>query len=77
VLQLIKLGFFSILADESKDCSKKEQLAIILKYVDDSATQIEHFLAYVEVKSLDAEGLASDILETLRHHKLDCVSVMR
>ena len=52
-----RAGVFSILADESKDCSKKEQLAIVLRYVDDSAAQNERFLTYVEVKSLDAEGL--------------------
>ena len=66
-----KAGFFSILADESKDCSKKEQLAIVFRYVDDSAAQNERFLTYVEVKSLDAEGLASHILKTLHHHKLN------
>ena len=66
-----KAGFFSILADESKDCSTKEQLAIVLRYVDDSAAQNEHFLTYVEVKSLDAEGLASHILKTLHYHKLN------
>jgi len=66
-----KAGVFSILADESKDCSKKEQLAIVLRYVDDSAAQNERFLTYVEAKALNAEGLASDILETLNQHKLD------
>ena len=66
-----KAGVYSILADESKDCSKVEQLAIVLRYVDDFAVQNEHFLTYVEVKSLRAEGLASDILKTLRQHKLD------
>ena len=64
-------GVFSILADESKDCCKVEQLAIVLRYVDDFAVQNERFLTYVEVKSLSAEGLASDILKTLRQHKLD------
>ena len=37
-------GFYSILADESKDCSKTEQLAIVLRYVEiDTPTQHEHF----------------------------------
>ena len=55
-----------MLADESKDCSEKEQLAIVIRYVDDSAAQNEHFLTYAEVKSLDAEGLASHILRTYK-----------
>ena len=29
-----KAGMYSILADETKDCSKREQLAIVLRYVD-------------------------------------------
>jgi len=62
---------FSMLADESKDCSKKEQPSFVLRYVDDSAAQNEHFLTYVEAKSLDAEGLASLILKTLCYHELD------
>lgn len=33
-----KSGVYSILEDESKDCSKREQVAIVLRYVDiDSA----------------------------------------
>ena len=30
-------GFFSLHADESKDTSKKEQLAIVARYVDEKA----------------------------------------
>lgn len=32
-----KAVYFSILADQSKDASKKEQLAIVLRSVDDEA----------------------------------------
>ena len=31
-------GFFSLLADETKDCSKREQMSIVLRYA------AEHFL---------------------------------
>ena len=31
---VMKGGFYSILADESKECSKHEQMAIVLRYVD-------------------------------------------
>ena len=39
-------GMFSILADESKDLSKQEQLAIVLRYVDCKGMLHEHFLTY-------------------------------
>ena len=67
-----KAGMYSILADETKDCSKVEQLAIILRYVDlESATVHKRFLTYVEAKCQNAEGLATYILSTLNKHKID------
>ena len=71
-LAVQKAGVFSILADESKDCSKREQMAIVVRYVDaDSATVFERFLTYVEATSLDAESLSAYILDTLKQHNLD------
>ena len=62
-----KAGMYSILADETKDCSKREQLSIVLRYVDlESATIHERFLTYVEAKRMDAEALATYILDTLQ-----------
>ena len=67
-----KAGIYSILADETKDCSKKEQLSIVLRYVDlESATIHERFLTYVEAKRMDAEALATYILDTIQQHGLD------
>jgi hypothetical protein len=37
---------FAILVDESRDISVKEQLAIILSYVDKHGHMIEHFFRY-------------------------------
>lgn len=59
-------GVFSLLADGSKDCSKQEQLAIILRYVDDKAIIHENFLTYVQATSLTAESLAAYLVDTLR-----------
>ena len=47
-------GFFSLLADESKDASKKEQLAIVVRYVNEKAIIHERFLTFVEAISLTA-----------------------
>ena len=65
-------GVYSILADETKDSSKREQLAIVLRYVDiASATIFERFVTYVEATSLNAESLSKYILDTLKEHGLD------
>ena len=38
---------FSVLVDETKDCSKSEQMATVLRYVDiKEATVHERFLTY-------------------------------
>ena len=67
-----KAGVYTILADETKDCSKKEQLAIVLRYVDVEAVKLfEHFLTYVEATSLDAHSLSEFILNALRKNGLD------
>ena len=54
--------------------SKREQLAIVLRYVDlESATIHERFLTYVEAQHMNAEGLSAYILNTLQQqqHRLD------
>lgn len=67
-----KAGAFTILADETKDCSKREQLAIVVQYVDvDKAELFERFLTFVEAASLDASSLSAFILDTLKKNDLD------
>lgn len=62
-----KAGAYAILADETKDCSKKEQLAIVLRYVDVKVVKLfEHFLTYFEATALDAGSLSGFIFDTLR-----------
>ena len=39
-----KVGIYSIMADETRDCSKKEQLSIVVSYLGvESANIHEHF----------------------------------
>ena len=39
--------FVSVLADDTKDCSRKEQLSIVLRYIDiESAIQYEHYITF-------------------------------
>ena len=58
-----KAGIYSIMADETRDCSKKEQLSIVVRYVDvESADVHQHLLAFTEADALSAEGLCAYIL---------------
>ena len=70
--EVVQASVFSVLADETKDCSKSEQMAIVLRYVDIKEAAVhERFLTYVEVSDHDAKSLSEYILTTLRSHHLD------
>ena len=68
-----KARFYSILVDETKDCSKQEQLSIVIRYIDDDTSSAikESFLTFVPANSLNAESLTKYILETLTLYNLD------
>lgn len=64
--------YYSILADETKDLSKKEQLSIVLRYVDvQTGTIYERFLSYIHAESLTAASLSSYIQSILKESGLD------
>ena len=72
-----KAGIYSILADETRDCSRKEQLSIVVRYVDaDTANVYEHFLTFTEAATLNAESLCALILKTLDTFKLDPTAIV-
>ncbi|GAV89309.1 LOW QUALITY PROTEIN: DUF4371 domain-containing protein, partial [Cephalotus follicularis] len=54
-------GLFSILIDESRDVLVKEQMTIVLRYVDDKGCVIERFLAIVHVLDTTASSLKTTI----------------
>ena len=67
-----KSGYYSILADETKDTSKQEQLSIAIRYVDSNTHLIvERFLTFVIATELNAEHLSKYILDTLALYNLD------
>ena len=59
-----KAEMFSLLVDETKDLSKKEQMAIVLRYVDSNGMLHEHFLTYVEAASVEAASVTFDKVYT-------------
>ena len=69
-MKLLKQVHFSILVDESKDCSKMEQMSVSIRYVDDKATVQERFLTFVEAPLQDAASLSSFILDKLHENQL-------
>ena len=63
-------GFFSILVDESRDISMKEQMTLVLRYVNKKGIIIEWFLGIVHVASTTVLSLKCVIEYLLCEHNL-------
>ncbi|XP_016440861.2 uncharacterized protein LOC107766575 [Nicotiana tabacum] len=57
IIEDLNGDFFGILVDESKDVSHKEQMALVLRYVNKDGELIERFLGLVHVKDTTAHAL--------------------
>ncbi|GJT69596.1 zinc finger MYM-type protein 1-like protein, partial [Tanacetum coccineum] len=62
---------FCLIVDESQDESKKEQMAICVRFVDRKGYIKERFLDLVHVKDTNALTLKNEILSSLSYLKLD------
>lgn len=63
--------FYSILADEVTDKANWEQLSIILRFVDKTASIREEFLTFVACEDITGETLANNIMQKLQDWGLD------
>ncbi|XP_059635401.1 uncharacterized protein LOC132277574 [Cornus florida] len=62
---------FCILIDEARDESKREQMALVLRYVDKDGFLQERFFDLVHVKVITLLNLKNDICAVLSHYNLD------
>ena len=60
-----KAGIYSLLADETKDISRKEQLSIVLRYVYNGSVY-DRFVGYTFAEQLDAESLYKYICNVIQ-----------
>ncbi|XP_021735741.1 uncharacterized protein LOC110702344 [Chenopodium quinoa] len=61
---------FCLIVDESRDISKREQMALVVRYVDKSGFVRECFLDLVHVKDTTSKTLKNEICAALSHHDL-------
>ena len=62
--------YFGILVDESKNISHKEQMTLVLRYVDKKGKVIERFVGVVHVSDTSARFLKKSIYSFLLDHSL-------
>ena len=71
--------YFSVTADETKDISGSEQMAISIQYVHITSNAFsiqEHFLTYAHVNKLDAKSLAITIIIISQSQGLELDSIV-
>ena len=54
------------MGDEATDCGSKEQMPIVLRYVDSTKEINERFIKFVECEGMTGEALAKNIEDTLQ-----------
>ncbi|XP_048447304.1 uncharacterized protein LOC125480466 [Pyrus x bretschneideri] len=70
IIEDVDTSLFSILIDESCNVSTKEQMAIVLRYVDKNGHVVERFIGIEHVTSIDVLSLKETIDEVFSRHKL-------
>ncbi|KAI6659438.1 Zinc finger MYM-type protein 1-like [Oopsacas minuta] len=63
--ELHEAEYFTIIADESKETRKKEQVVVALRYCYPNIIH-EEFIGIAEAQSLDADGFSDTIIRKLR-----------
>ncbi|XP_023751327.1 uncharacterized protein LOC111899703 [Lactuca sativa] len=66
----IRTAKFCLIVDESQDESKKEQMAIVVRFVDRDGNVKERFLDLIHVKDITSSTLKNEIMCSLSYHKL-------
>ena len=70
-----KAKFFSIIADEAADSSNKEQMSLVLRFVDNNLVIREDFVRFIDCKEgLAGVNLASTLLKTISNLGLDIMN---
>ena len=57
--------FYTVMVDEATDCSNKEQVVLVLRWVDDTLTVNEDFIGLYNVPSISADTLTGVIKDSL------------
>jgi len=68
-------GKFCLIVDEARDESKREQMTLIVRFVDKNGFVKERFLDLVHVEKTTSSTLKQEILKSLSHHDLSTQNI--
>ena len=66
---------FCLIVDESRDESRKEQMAVVIRFVDKEGFVRERFLDLVHVHDTNSATLKQEICSVLSTHNLDVQNI--
>ena len=66
--------YWSLIADETQDCSMTEQLSICIRYVSKSGEIQEYFMGFVKLERMGAQSISDILLGTVQKWGLDLTS---
>ncbi len=69
--EINKAPFYSLMADTTPDASRKDQMSIIIRYVDDSGSVQERLLRMMLAENKSGYDLAKNIYDTLIEYQID------
>ncbi|KAL9664985.1 hypothetical protein QQ045_020394 [Rhodiola kirilowii] len=75
IIEAFDNDVFALLVDESSDVSYKEQMVVILRFVDKSGTVKERFIGVIHVKDTSSASLKNAIDSLFSEHGLSLKSV--
>ncbi|XP_055800379.1 uncharacterized protein LOC129869793 [Solanum dulcamara] len=75
ILEELNGDYFALLVDESFDVSRKEQMAIVFRYIDRKGFVMERLIDIVHVQDTSASSLKEAIVNLLAKHSLSPSSV--
>ena len=58
--------YWSLMADETQDCSTTEQMSICIRYVNNANEVGEDFMGFVKVERMDAQSIADTLISTVQ-----------
>ena len=57
--------YWSLMADETQDCSTSEQVSICIRYVNTKGEVCEDFAGFIQLERMDAQTIANRLLSTV------------
>ena len=61
ITEIQHAGYFSVLADEAADSSRKSQMSVVIRFVDANMQIREEFMGFVELESWTGQGIADTL----------------